>query len=112
MRRGKNRGKRHTVTTAGYQNLQFMSCEKHGEITESQEGRVTGHDIISSVNIKHCMLTMGNLSVELLVKGVDSAWYKMTWFHFDMSKYLLAFCVVLCRPGDPQFSELSVTFPP
>lgn len=106
MRKGKNRGKHQTVGTAGYQNLQFMSCEKHREITESQKGRVTGHDIINSVNGKHCMLTMGDLFVELLVKGVDSACYKMTWFHFDMSKYSLAFSVVSSRPGDPQFSEL------
>lgn len=55
---------------------------------------------------------MGDLSVELLVKELDSAWYKMTRFHFDMSKYLLAFCVVLSRPGDPQLSEVSVTFSP
>lgn len=111
MRKGKKRGKCHTVTTAGYQNLQFMSCKKQGEITESQKGRVTGHDIINSVNIKHYMLTMGDLFVELLVKGVDSAWYKMTWFHFDRSKHSLAFSVVLSRPGHPQLSEISVTFP-
>lgn len=56
-------------------NLQFMICEKHGEITGSQEGRVTSHDIINSVNVKLyvCMLRMGDLSVELMEKGVDSA---------------------------------------
>lgn len=112
MRRGENRGKHHTVGTAGYQNLQFMFCEKHREITESQKGRVTGHDIIKSANRKHCVFTMGDLFVELLVEGVDSAWYKMTWFHFDVSKYSLAFSVVSSRPGDPWFSEISVTFSP
>lgn len=51
---------------------------------------------------------MGDLFVELLVKGMDSAW---TWFHFDMSDSL-AFSVVLSRPGDPQSSVISVTFSP
>lgn len=54
---------------------------------------------------------MGDLFVDLLVKGMDSAWYKMTWFHFDMSDSL-AFSVVLSRPGDPQSSVISVTFSP
>lgn len=56
-------------------NLQFMICEKHGEITGSQEGRVSSHDIINSVNVRLyvCMHRMGELSVELMVKGVGSA---------------------------------------
>lgn len=52
-----------------------MICEKHGEITGSQEGRVTSHAIINSVNVRLyvCMHRMGELSVELMVKGVGSA---------------------------------------
>lgn len=46
-----------------------MICEKHGQVTGSQEGRVTRHDIISSVNIKLYILTMGDLSVESMVEG-------------------------------------------
>lgn len=59
----------HTVTASGQQNLGFMICEKHGQVTGSQEGRVTRHDIISSVNIKLYILTMGDLSVESMVEG-------------------------------------------
>lgn len=52
-----------------------MTCEKHGEVAESQEGRVTSHDIINSVNIKLYIytLTTGDLSVELMVKAGDPA---------------------------------------
>lgn len=91
-----------------------MTCEKHGEITESQEGRVTSHDIINAVNIKLYiyMLTMRDLSVELMVKRGGSClgvnWYGSA---LDTSKYLLAFCVVLSGPGDPQFGEVRATFP-
>lgn len=89
-----------------------MTCEKRGEVAESQEGRVTSHDIINSVNIKLYIytLTMGDLSVELMVKGGGSclgvSWHGST---LDGSKYLLAFCVVLSRPGDPHFCEISMT---
>lgn len=57
-----------------------MICEKHGQVTGSQEGRVTRHDIINSVNIKLYILTMGDLSVESMVEG-DPALVWLSWLH-------------------------------